>query len=388
MAGVRVEVQPSVLAWARARSGVDHDVLARRFPRLDAWMSGHAAPTLKQLQAFARGTRTPVGFFFLDEAPVDTLPIADLRTVAGATPATSNAEASVDLLGVIYVCQARQDWYRTDQLAYGEPALEWVGSVDTNDSVEDVAGRMGHMLDWTPATRAACTGTDMALRWLREHAEELGVLVMISGIVGDNAHRPLSPREFRGFALTDRHAPLVFVNGADSKAAQVFTLVHELAHIWLGETALSSIDPRVRNNHPVERWCNRVAAEFLVPMQEFRANFEPEGDLRGQLRPLAEHFRVSTQVILGRAREAGLMSWEQYLRALDIERQRVAEIAAKPASGGNYYNNKAIRTSKRFAQALIASTLEGRTTYTEAFRLLELKKGSTFDRLAQHLGVG
>ena len=110
-------------------------------------------------------------------------------------------------------------------------------------------------------------------------------------------------------------------------------------------------------------------------------------DLRAQLQPLAEHFRVSTQVILGRIREAGLLTWGEYLVELAAERERVAAIMAGRGGGGNYYNTKPVQIGKRFARALVASALEGHTSYTEAFRLLGLKKAATFDRLAERLGV-
>jgi Zn-dependent peptidase ImmA (M78 family) len=117
----------------------------------------------------------------------------------------------------------------------------------------------------------------------------------------------------------------------------------------------------------VERWCNEVAAELLVPMAEFRNRFDLTGDLRSQLQPLAEYFRVSTQVILGRVREAGAVTWHEYLVELERERVRVAALMIERESGGNYYNTKPVQIGKRFARALVGSALEGRTSYTEAF---------------------
>jgi Zn-dependent peptidase ImmA (M78 family) len=376
-----------VLEWARARSGIDDEIWEHRFPRYEAWLGGQAAPTLKQLEDFARKTHTPVGFLFLEEPPVETVPIPDFRTISDRPVAAAGEVVSADLLDVIYACERRQEWYRDNQLLEGEPPLPFVGVASTTDYVDDVAGHMRQVFDWTAQSRAACRTSDAALTWLRERAEAAGVLVMISGIVGSNTHRTLDPQEFRGFALVDRYAAVVFVNGADSKAAQVFTLVHELAHLWLGETALSDLDPQSIRSNAVERWCNQVAAEFLVPMAEFRQRFDQRADLRAQLRPLAEHFRVSSQVILGRVREAGALTWDEYLTELDVERQRVAAFLADRGGGGNYYNTKPVQVSRRFASALIASAKEGRTPYTRAFRLLDVKKESTFDGLADRLGV-
>ncbi|HWL45927.1 MAG TPA: ImmA/IrrE family metallo-endopeptidase [Ilumatobacter sp.] len=384
---VRVEVRPRVLEWARARSGVDDEVWEQRFPRYEAWLGGQAAPTLKQLEDFARKTHTPVGFFFLEEPPVETVPIPDFRTIGDRPVAAAGDVVSADLLDVIYACERRQEWYRDNQLLEGEPPLPFVGVANTTDAVDDVAGQMRQTFDWTAQRRAGCRTSDAALTWLRERAEAAGVLVMISGIVGSNTHRALDPQEFRGFALVDRYAAVVFVNGADSKAAQVFTLVHELAHLWLGESALSDLDPQSIRSNAVERWCNQVAAEFLVPMAEFRQRFDQRADLRAQLRPLADHFRVSSQVILGRIREAGVLTWDEYLTELGVERQRVAAFLADRGGGGNYYNTEPVQVSRRFASALIASAKEGRTPYTTAFRLLDVKKESTFDGLADRLGV-
>jgi len=384
---VRVEVRPAVLEWARARSGIDAELWDQRFPRYAAWRAGDAAPTLKQLEDFARKTHTPVGFLFLEEPPVETVPIPDFRTIGDRPVAGVGGTVSADLLDVIYACERRQEWYRENQLLEGEPPLTFVGAARTADAVEAVAEQMRTVLAWTADSRASCRTPDGALTWLREHAEAAGVLVMISGIVGSNTHRALDPKEFRGFALVDPRAAVVFVNGADSKAAQVFTLVHELAHLWLGETALSDLDPRSVRSNNVERWCNQVAAEFLVPMAEFRDRFDERREMRGQLRPLAELFRVSTQVILGRLREAGVLSWDQYMAELEVERQAVAAFFADRGGGGNYYNTKPVQVSRRFASAVIASAKEGRTPYTRAMRLLDMKKESTFDGLAEHLGV-
>jgi len=376
-----------LLEWARARSGITEEDWDRRFPRYEAWLAGDTAPTLKQLGDFAHKTHTPVGFLFLDTPPAEPVPIPDFRTM-GDRPVGDIEVVSADLLDVVYTCQARQEWYRNHQLLNGEDPVGFVGTLTTATPVVAAAAAMGEVLQWDADARAACRTWSDALTRLRENAEAAGVLVMISGIVGSDTHRKLRPDEFRGFALADDYAPLVFINGADGKAAQVFTIAHELAHLWLGETALSDLDPAAVRDNAVERWCNQVAAELLVPMEEFQALFDPGSGLRVQLDPLAAHFRVSTQVILGRIREAGHLSWEAFFHELAVERDRIAGIASEAGgSGGNFYNTKPVQVSKRFATALVGSAFEGQTTYPVAFRLLGLKKASTFDSLAEHLGV-
>ncbi|MDE0319361.1 MAG: ImmA/IrrE family metallo-endopeptidase [Acidimicrobiaceae bacterium] len=381
---VRVEVPPAMLQWARARSGIDDDVWVKRFPRYDTWVAGESNPTLRQLEEFARKTYTPVGFFFLDEPPTENIPVPDFRTIGDRSVAGG---VTANLLDTLYICLARQEWYRDSQLLNGELPLEFVGTATLRTEPAQAAASMRERLAWTPGLRERLTSWDAALAALRENAEAAGVLVMISGVVGSNTQRKLAPEEFRGFALADPYAALVFVNGADSKTAQVFTLAHELAHLWLGSTALSDVEPMSVRSFDEERWCNQVAAELLVPLDEFERAFDRVGDLRSQLRPLAERFRVSTQVILGRIREMGALSWDQFMAELRIERERVAAIVTERAGGGNYYTTKPVQVGKRFARELIASTLEGRTTYTEAFRLLGVKKTSTFEGLGQQLGV-
>lgn len=381
---VRVDVAPEVLRWVRARSGIDDETWVTRFKDYDAWLNGDKKPTAKQLQVFATKARAPFGYLLLSEPPVEEVPIPDFRTV-GNRPVT---QPSADLLDVIYQCQRRQDWYRNNQLILGENPLDLVGSATTDSPVEAAAGSLRSVLDWTNSTRSELRSWGDAVTRLRENAESAGVLVMISGIVGSNTHRRLDPADFRGFALTDPHASVVFVNGSDSKSAQLFTLAHELAHVMLGSTALSDLTGDSIRENETELWCNRVAAELLVPMAEFRSRFDPELDFRQQLQHLAELFRVSTQVILGQIREGGWIGWDRYMEELRTERSRVAGLgSAKASPGGNFYNSKPVQVSKRFARELIASTIESRTSYTEAFRLLDVSKSETFHGLGAQLGV-
>jgi Zn-dependent peptidase ImmA (M78 family) len=224
-----------------------------------------------------------------------------------------------------------------------------------------------------------------ALRDFIACTDEIGILVMCSGIVGSNTHRKLDPQEFRGFALVDALAPVVFINGADTRSAQMFTLAHELAHIWLGQSALSDAEAKYVPDQTVERWCNRVAAELLVPMDMVQKELRNGENLGSEINRLARRFKVSTLVILRRIHDAGGLTREQFSIAYDAELARLRRLPA--GSGGNFYLTLPARASKRFARAIVSSTLEGQTLYRDALRMLGISKMRTFDELARSLGV-
>lgn len=380
---VRATVQPELLTWARERSGIAPEDLFRRFPALNDWEAGERRPTLKQLQAFASATHTPVGYLFLPEPPEERLPVPDFRTVANVVP----GRASPDLLDTVYQCQQRQEWYRGYAQLHQEAPADFVATLKASEDTARAAKKMRERFGFDPSDRGSSWSE--ALRRLIAVAEENGVLVMVSGIVGSNTHRPLDPQEFRGFALSDELAPLIFVNGADTKAAQIFTLAHELAHLWLGQSAVSDVDLARRSANATERWCNQVAAEFLVPAALLPAAGLKLDNLTEELERLAREFKVSTLVVLRRAFDAGMLTDEQYRSAYRDELQRVSDLnEARPASkGGDFYKTQPARVSKRFARALIESTLEGQTLHRDAFQMLGFKKHATFVELAHRLGV-
>lgn len=379
---VRVDVRPELLRWAAERSRRDPDELRARFKQLERWERGEAQPTLKQLEDFARATYTPIGYFFLQDPPVETVPIPDMRTIAG-TPAS---RPSPNLLDTIYACQQRQDWYHDYARSMGDEPLNWVGSARITDEPAEVAAKIRDALRFDLEERAQLRTWTEALHRFVEQAEELGALVMVSGTVGNNTHRKLDPQEFRGFALADDLAPLVFVNGADTKAAQMFTLGHELAHLWLGRSALSDTAPNSEPSLEVERWCNAVAAEVLAPLAVVRAEFDPGAPLERERDRLARRFKVSTLVVLRRLFDAGFLSRSAFREAYEAELGRLVSIP-RGTGGGNFYWTELARVGRRFARAVVTSTLEGQTLYRDAFQMLGFSKHETFRELGSRLGV-
>jgi Zn-dependent peptidase ImmA (M78 family) len=381
-ATMRVEVKPAMLRWARERAGLEPDALAHRFPKLADWEREETRPTLKQLEDFAKATHAPIGYLFLSEPPVERIPIPDFRTVENRRI----GHPSPDLLETIYLCQQRQEWYRDYVRSLREEPLPFIGSATPESDVMQTAAKIRQALGFEIEERRQCPTWTEALRRFIEQADRLGVLVMVNGVVGSNNHRKLNPDEFRGFAISDDLAPLVFINGADTKSAQMFTLAHELAHLWLGQSALSDVEPASSPTHAIENWCNRVAAELLVPLAVFREQLRPDEDLNAALNRLAKHFKVSTLVVLRRIHDAGGLSRKAFWQAYRDELNRLREIQ-KAGTGGDFYLTLGVRVGKRFARALVANTLEGQTLHRDAFRLLGFSKLSTFRELAHSLEV-
>lgn len=380
----RVPVSPNMLRWARERAGPDGLDLERRFPKIAEWEEGALHPTLKQLETFAQATHVPFGYLFLPEPPSERVPIPDFRTIEGRPV----RRPSPNLLDTIYACQERQSWYREFAQVTRQPEVAFVGSVTVNAAPEVVARRMREELGFDLDERRNCPAWADALRLFIQQADRAGVLVMVSGVVMSNNQRTLDPNEFRGFALADRRAPLVFVNGADTKSAQMFTLAHELAHLWLGATALSDAGATPPTGYRREEvWCNKVAAELLMPLEVLRVDLIQREAVDDAVTRLSRRYKVSTLVVLRRLLDVGFIMRTTFDAAWTQEVARLREIAQRTGSGGDFYRTTLSRVSRRFARALVVSTLEGQTLYRDAFRMLGVSRTETFNNLGREVGV-
>lgn len=369
-------VQKQMLEWACSRAGYSPEGFAQEHPssKLSSWLSGASQPTINQLEQFAARTHTSVGALLLSSPPDEPIPISDFRSGPTGKP-------SANLLDIIYICQQRQDWYLEHARLNRQDRVSIVGAATLRDDPEKIAERLRPQLGITAEERSEIPTWTDALRRLIERVEAAGVLVMVSGVVGSNNTRKLNPQEFRGFALSDEIAPVIFINGSDTKAAQIFTLGHELAHIALGQSVLSDATPRAVPSQAVEAWCNRFAAEFLVPKKELEEI--PGTDLQS----LARRFKVSTLAVLRRLFDVGRIPEREYWSRFDLELERIRDIEARGGGGGNFYYTTMARAGRRLTRALIVSTLEGQSSFSETLRLLGFKKIAAFDRLAEMVGV-
>lgn len=385
---MNVTVRPELIAWARNRASLTVAELAPKVGTktkpapIQDWEDSETPVEIpvKQLEKFAEKTRAPFGMLFLSEPPVERLPIKDFRR-----PTTDGSrQPSLSLLETIYDYQIKQNWLSSAFQEEGDEPLSFVGSAATRDSVTAVAADIRARLRIGTEERQAVRTSGDSVLWLIGRLAESRINVIRKSYFRTNTKSSLDPTEFKGFALADQYAPFIFINGKDWPASQIFTIAHECVHLWLGESALPSGEWFVEAADPVERFCNQVAAEILIPAAELERSWRAADSVQANAVRIGREFRVSSLASLYRARntniitESELQSVRSQLQA-DFERRP----ETKKGSGGDPYNNKGIELGKDFIRRVVARTLEGRTLYSEAFELLGTRNTDVVHTLAQ-----
>lgn len=366
-------VNPALITWALKRSPLSRRAVAEKIKVdegvLSAWeRAGGPHPPFAKAEALAKALHVPFGFFYLPKPPEAELPLPDFRGF------DRSYSPSADLLELLNDILIKQDWfkeYEKEQSGIGD--LKFVGSFTLKSDVDEVATSIRKHLGITSGLREAASTWSDYLSTLAKRAESIGVLVMRSGVVGNSTHRQLQTRELLGFAIADPIAPVVFVNSADYKTSQVFTLAHELAHLWIGQSAIANPDELDDHTHRnrTEVFCNHVAAEVLVPRAEFDAAWQQaNGPAELRVHRMARRFWVSTYVTLRRARELGRVSQDEYE---SIRRNEAARRKKDPGGGGDYYRNVIVRMSPRLTNAVLTDVNRGKLELRDAAQLLCMK---------------
>jgi Zn-dependent peptidase ImmA (M78 family) len=374
-------VTPQLVTWAIKRSGLDYPAIEEKLKvdqtEIVEWEKGRTHPTFAKATGLADVLHIPFGYFFLSNPPDTDIPLPDLRTLTGRP-----RKPSPNFLEVLYGVLTKQEWYREYAREQGAKKLRFVSSIDQKAGVQAVAAKIRNTLSVNSELREVAHDWDKYLALLIAQAELAGILVMRSGLVGNDTRRKLSADEFQGFSITDDLAPLIFINGQDFKRAQVFTLAHELAHIWIGESGIcySAEAPVGRGGRNLETFCDAVAAEVLVPKTEFVAEWDSQQD-ELPIAKLARRFWVSTFVILRRAHETEKITRTQFHDLLKQESARRRGVK-RGGGGGDYYGPVISRHSSRLSKAVIRDVYEGGTLIRDGARLLDLKP-QTFTKLME-----
>jgi Zn-dependent peptidase ImmA (M78 family) len=366
-------VSANIVDWAIKRVNENLTSLSSKLDvtpeNIHAWRTGNAKPNFPQAIELAKKLKIPFGYLFLDSPPQEKFPLPDLRTLTGFR----YQKPSPNFLEVLYDALRKQDWYREHLIDEGATPLPYIRKYSSSSDPHVIASDIRGILGIDHTLRQDCVNWEDFLKNLVYRAEQKGIIVLRTGIVADNTHRKLDIQEFRGFAISDDIAPLIFINENDYRTAQIFTIAHELTHLWIGASGISNLNYSLRSSqqtHAVDRFCDKVAAEILIPGEDFIIRWDGFATLDNNLNKLSRYYKVSTFVVLRRAYEFDLISDESFQNKYE---ELITKIKRKKPSGGDYYRLVLSRNSASFTKTLVVASSEGHVLPTVTARLLNIK---------------
>lgn len=389
MTTVRYGIKYSVIKWACANVGLPVDCLYDIAAIRNASDEQDIVElTMKQIDSIANKTHVGTARLFAIHPPkakIELLP--DFRTLKDQ----SLLDFSLYLRETISQCQFQTNWYREYAIEHGFAPVNCVGMFDYSTSSAKEACKLFKEKFFYKMKRPS--KVEDYFRKLRSWIESLGILVFKSSYCGSNTKATLDISEFRGFAIIDDYAPLIFINGNDSFSAQNFTIIHELAHILVNQGGISQdCVSDLTNEKRIESWCNEFAAEFLVPDAELFFDSSSSIDLKVQVDELAKNFKVSSLVILRKLFSLGLIESKCFFYLFEVKKKEAIEA----------YNSQKIKRrekkdpikpenvkksflSNNFIRSVISSVHAGSLRYTDAFKLLNIKSANSLENLAKGL---
>jgi Zn-dependent peptidase ImmA (M78 family) len=371
-----ININPTMLTWAIARAGYVVDEFLEKFPNVKKWVEQIKKPTVKQLEDFANRVHIPFGYLFLQEPPKENIPFPFFRTGN-----TQTHQVSINVYDTILILQRRQDWLTEFLLENETKPLSFVGKYNTDTQFETIVADIRNTLNLTPDWASGFATFEETLNFITKKIEEVGIIVNFNGIVENNTHRVIPVTECRGFVLVNEMAPFLFVNAADAKAAQLFTIVHELAHVWLGKSAGFDNENLLPANDPIEKLCDQVAAEFLVPADSFRQLWANSAEIN----KLARYFKVSPIVIARRALDFGKLSKAEFFQFYNQYMEGVRLKKESQGSGGDFYATARKRISVSFAAYVNQAVKQNKLLYRDAYKITGLRGDTYQNFVAKHL---
>ncbi len=384
-------ITPNVLKWARESARMTEETAAAKvsvtIEKFKEWEAGTSQPTVKQAQTLAKAFKRPFALFFLPEIPHDFQPLQDFRKSGSKALTTSS-------IFIIREIQQKQTWISDVNIENQEEKLAFVGRFSLKDNPQSVAKDILNTLKINPASYK----TDNPIKEWIDAAEKNGIFVSRTSFI--HSRLKLDSEELQGFAIADPHAPFIFVNSDDWNAPQLFTLVHELAHIWIAETGISNeIEPDLKQKdkfHPVELFCNEVAANALMP-KEIVLSFDSSSfQTSKDVFKVAKQLGISSFALLVRALNLNIISTPAYQKLkkqadidyaeyLKKEAQKKAKLKEKDKSGGpNYFLLQLNRNSRLFTQTVLDAFRGGFIEPTLASYLLNVQVNK-FQKLESQL---
>lgn len=366
-----INIDASILNHYVQNSEIPLDVLMSKVKNLDLFLSGEKKPTFNQLSNIAKKINIPTGLLLLNH----TVDINNLALEFRTLESQSINKMSEALRDTISEMQMKQDFLNQEV----ESTLSFIGQYSLQDSVDTVVSAIYKTLDIKPFFQSE---EKNPLQFMRQKISDIGVFVFFNGKVGNNTHRPLSIKEFRGFVLSDDKAPIIFINQKDTKTGQLFTLVHELVHLFIGvDEIFTLVDTGEYEFDKVEAFVNQITAEILVPKEALL-----EQDLNNDIAILARKFGVSAFVIARRLLSLGKITrteYQEHIQKLKEEFENITQYKSSK-SGGNFHNNIRFMVDKRFVNYVQNALHYQRISYTDALNIVGVSFKTYKNLLEKH----
>jgi Zn-dependent peptidase ImmA (M78 family) len=342
--------------------------------KLKDWEEGTQQPTVRQAEILAKAYRRPFALFFLPEIPRDFQPLQDFRTKSASPLGTAS-------VFIIREMQQKQAWLHDVYEESGEKPLPFVGSFTLSSSPQQVAKSILSQLEINPSFYS----TDSPIREWISKAEQRGIFISRTSFI--HTRMKIDSEELQGFTIADSYAPFVFINSGDWDAPQLFTLVHELAHIWIAQSGISNAtDSLLRGKdkfHPVELFCNEVAANALMPAELMRALPKNTFQSGSAVFKIAKTIGISSFAFLVRALELNLISLDKYRELKNSADADFKEFLRKEAArkerqkdkdgGPNPYLLLLNKNGRLFTQVVLDAFRSGSLPPAQASNLLKTK---------------
>ncbi len=384
-------ITPSVIKWARDTAYLSERAAAKKIrrPEVDiiAWENGEKLPTFAQLRNASEVYKRPLSVFYLPEPPKDFQTLRDFRYIEGQSPDLYTPE----LAYMIRETQERQAVMSEVLGEMGDEPLGFIGRASLKMNIEELSVNIRKALGIEDNLQEFDSRAS-ALRWWIDKAEGLGVYVFQAG---NMKGKKVYPEEARGFAISDEYAPFIFMNAQDSKAARIFTLIHELTHLWLNESGISNMGFRnyeMRAFDQIEIYCNKTAAEVLVPSKlvlKMISGIDLHSNLEGNIRMLSDKFKISVFVVTRRLFDVGKINFNDYCELTDFfyeewKKYKNERKGKTDETGGpSPHLMKVINNGRAYTRKVLSLYQSGEFSLNQAISLLNAK-ANHLDKIASY----
>ena len=366
----RIKISPETLVWATERGGYNTDSLFNIYPKALEWIKEDSLPTVKQLERFAKKVHVPFGFLFLKKPPIETIPVTFYRSNGDVV---NNPPLVIkDLVNTI---KYKQDWLRDFLIESNYDELDFIGTLSDYKNIKILEAanvirkNLNIHLEWYRETNK-----NAVFRYWIDTLENNRIFVISTGFVNNNK-RIVDVDICKGFTLIDKFCPFIYINTNNLGGGRIFTLLHELVHIFVGNSIGLSYEPIHPSSTPLEKFCDEVASEILLPTEHFVQTWHSlEGNFYDRFTKIANVNHISKLVVMRKALDCGFIQiadfWSSY--------NSYTSVPYTKSTGGNYWNSKPYEVSRKFYSFVDQALKQGKILPTNAYKLTNMK-GKTYE---------